>query len=373
MERASSSHVQSNALEALRDPTPSTMEYRRLGRSNLRVSAVGFGSCQLRRVPEQQALDTLKRGFDLGVNLVHTAPDYEGADDLVAQAVQESGRNVLILTQGYGDLAHFEWLFESACRKFKKHRLEMFGIACIDDREYLGEPVWGPGGMVEFLQNKKKPGRLGATFCTTHGPPEYIARLVTSECFDAIMLSYYSLGSHLLSYHPDPSRPYEDIPRNRTEIFSLAARHDVGLMIMTPLAGGLLCEQELPTPCGVLDRALEADGERGAPRSPEAPRGVLRRAGHVLGREGRRERPRRRCTDRGLKERRADDRSDHRRPRHGAHALRADLSWSIPWPPHGLHSTSIGASRWRTTCGDSATGFGRASMRSAPSSVFRPR
>jgi predicted aldo/keto reductase-like oxidoreductase len=220
------------------------MEYRRLGRSNLRVSTVGFGTCQIRRVPEQQALDTLKRGFDLGVNVVHTAPDYEGADDLVAQAVQESGRDVLILTQGYGDLAHFEWLFESACRKFKKHRLEMFGIACIDDREYLGEHVWGPGGMIEFLQKKKEQGRLGATFCTTHGAPEYIARLVTSDCFDAIMLSYNSLGFHLLSYHPDPSRPYEDIPRNKTEIFPLAARHDVGLMIMKPLAGGLLCESK---------------------------------------------------------------------------------------------------------------------------------
>jgi predicted aldo/keto reductase-like oxidoreductase len=220
------------------------MQYRRLGRSNLSVSVVGFGTCQLRRVPEQQALDTLKRGFELGVNVVHTAPDYEGADDLVAQAVQESGRDVLILSQGYGDLPHFEWLFESACRKFGKQRLEMFGIACVDDREYLGEPVWGPGGMIEFLQRKKEQGRLGSIFCTTHGAPEYIARLVTSQCFDAIMLSYNSLGFHLLSYHPDASRAYEDIPRNRTEIFPLAARHDVGLMIMKPLAGGLLCESK---------------------------------------------------------------------------------------------------------------------------------
>jgi uncharacterized protein len=51
------------------------MQYRRLGRSALQVSVVGFGTCQLRRVPAQQAIDILKRGFELGVNLVHTAPE----------------------------------------------------------------------------------------------------------------------------------------------------------------------------------------------------------------------------------------------------------------------------------------------------------
>jgi predicted aldo/keto reductase-like oxidoreductase len=228
------------------------MQHRRLGRSNLWVSVVGLGTCQLRRVPEQQAIDTLKRGFELGVNLVHTAPDYEGADDLVAEAVRESGRDVLVLSQGYGDLAHFEWLFESACRKLGTRRLPMFGIACVDDREHLGENVWGPGGMIEFLERKKTQGRLGSTFCTTHGTPEYIARLVTSGCFDAIMLSYNALGFHLLSYHPDPSRPYEDIARNRSEIFPLAARHDVGLLVMKPLAGGLLCESRSFPPRAVF-------------------------------------------------------------------------------------------------------------------------
>ena len=52
------------------------MEYRRLGRTELRVSAVGFGTGQLRLVPERQAIDTLLRGFALGVNIIHTAPDY---------------------------------------------------------------------------------------------------------------------------------------------------------------------------------------------------------------------------------------------------------------------------------------------------------
>jgi len=181
------------------------MEYRRLGRSGLMVSAVGFGTCQLRRVPVHQALETLKRGFALGVNLVHTAPDYEGADDIVAQAVRESGRDVLVLSQGYGSVEHFEWLFESTCRKLRTRRLPIFGIACIDDREHLGENVWGPGGMVEFLERKKHEGRLGAIFCTTHGPPDYVVRLITSGRFDAIMLAYNALGFHLLRITRSPA------------------------------------------------------------------------------------------------------------------------------------------------------------------------
>src|SRR5260370_23481236 len=102
------------------------MQYRTLGQSGLQISVVGFGTCQLRMVPRQQAIDTLKCGFELGVNFVHTAPDYEGAEDLVAQAIEESGRDVLVFTQGYGAVSHFEWLFEMACLRAKKKRLGVF-------------------------------------------------------------------------------------------------------------------------------------------------------------------------------------------------------------------------------------------------------
>jgi aryl-alcohol dehydrogenase-like predicted oxidoreductase len=79
------------------------MTYRRLGLTRFRVDVVGFGTCQLRLKSQQQGIDTLKTGFRLGVNLVHTAPDYEGTDDLVAQAVRESGGKVIVASQGYGD------------------------------------------------------------------------------------------------------------------------------------------------------------------------------------------------------------------------------------------------------------------------------
>jgi aryl-alcohol dehydrogenase-like predicted oxidoreductase len=137
------------------------MEYRRLGRTGLRVSSVGFGTLQLRLLPEREALNTLLRGFELGVNLVHTAPDYEGAESLVARAIRESGREVVVCTQAYdvqgnaSPVEHFARLFEEACARFDRDRLELFGIACFMTAA-PEENVWGPGGMVEFYNRRKR-------------------------------------------------------------------------------------------------------------------------------------------------------------------------------------------------------------------------
>ena len=48
--------------------------------------------------------------------------------------------------------------------------------------------------MVEFCGGNRFAGRLGSTFCTTHGSPIYIRRLIQSDAFDAVMLAYNPLG-----------------------------------------------------------------------------------------------------------------------------------------------------------------------------------
>lgn len=250
------------------------MEYRPLGNSGLVVSVVGFGTCQLRLLPEHQAIDTLLTSFDLGVNIVHTGPDYGIAEDLIAQAIRQTDQHIMVASHGAdvpsdgkGQVRQFEAQFEAACRRFGKgDRLDLFGIACIDDREAFKENVWGRNGMVDFLQRKKQEGRLGATFCTTHGSPEYVKRLAMSGAFDALMIAYNVLGYHLLSCYPTPGRHYESLERNKNEIFPLCRQHGVGLMIMKPLGGGLLCES----------RALPPRREGGPALKQTSARDVLR-------------------------------------------------------------------------------------------------
>ncbi|MHC4942545.1 MAG: aldo/keto reductase, partial [Planctomycetota bacterium] len=221
------------------------MRFNRVGKTDIQLSSVGFGTCQLRLVPERQAIDTLKRGFELGVNWVHTAPDYGGTEELIARAIEESGKEIKVLSNGFGEMSHFKHLFENTCRIFKKDRMEMYGISCVDDHEILGHNVWEKGGMIDFLLEKKEEGRIGSLFCTTHGNPEYIERLVTCGHFDAVMLSYNPLGFHVLSYYGKAEgKEFEDIDRTCEKIFPLAMEREVSLLIMKPLAGGMLCRSK---------------------------------------------------------------------------------------------------------------------------------
>lgn len=256
------------------------MEYRRLGKTNFQVSVIGFGTSQLCLVPEKQAIDTLLKGFELGVNIVHTAPDYRNTEETVAKAVRQTGHKIIVASQGYdvpgnehGPVSYFERLFETTCERLGTEQLELYGIACIDDREIYRENVWGKNGMIDFLLKMKMKGRIRGIFCTTHGSPEYVKNLVIREIFDAIMISYNILGYHLLSFPLSPNRHYESLPRNQKEIFPFCREHDVGLMIMKPLGGGLLCESKAFPPLhnwkSVLRDMKSSDILRSVLKNPE--------------------------------------------------------------------------------------------------------
>jgi len=55
----------------------------------------------------------------------------------------------------------------------------------------------------------KEEGRLGSIYCTNHGEPSHMRKLIESGVFDAMMISYNPLGYHLLSLNPPPSRHFE--------------------------------------------------------------------------------------------------------------------------------------------------------------------
>jgi aryl-alcohol dehydrogenase-like predicted oxidoreductase len=82
------------------------MEYRKLGRSGLTVSEIGYGAWGIGGdawvgAEEAESLRALHRALDLGVNLIDTARGYGDSERIVGQAVRERGGKdeVLVATK----------------------------------------------------------------------------------------------------------------------------------------------------------------------------------------------------------------------------------------------------------------------------------
>ena len=65
------------------------MRYRILGKTDLKVSILGFGGISIMRVSEKKAVDVVNRALDLGVNFVHTSVTYGDSAYKIGQVMKE--------------------------------------------------------------------------------------------------------------------------------------------------------------------------------------------------------------------------------------------------------------------------------------------
>jgi len=87
------------------------MDRRRLGRTGLNVSAIGFGAFKIGRceqikyphtyeLPDEQTVARLLNGvLDLGINLIDTAPAYGASEERIGRALSHRRREFVLATK----------------------------------------------------------------------------------------------------------------------------------------------------------------------------------------------------------------------------------------------------------------------------------
>ena len=73
------------------------MQKRRLGRTNLQVSIVGFGGTWISELTVPEAVGVVKRAFDLGTNYFDTAKLDGDSEEKIGNASKTLETNVLSL------------------------------------------------------------------------------------------------------------------------------------------------------------------------------------------------------------------------------------------------------------------------------------
>jgi len=234
------------------------LEKRRLGRTGLEVSLLGFGGIPIIEASRKLAVTTVRRAFDLGVNYFDTARAYGDSEEKIGEALQDVRDRVILATKTH------QRTREEAARAGLKHslrnlrtsKIDLVQLHGIDDEKTL-EKALAQDGSLAALKEARSAGTIDHIGITGHNPYVLMKALRTNE-FDTVLV------------------PLNLVTREATEeLIPLAKQLDVGVVIMKPFGGIELGYTErdarAPNP-KAFDKIF---GERGSEKARRALRFVL--------------------------------------------------------------------------------------------------
>jgi uncharacterized protein len=205
------------------------MEFKKLGNTDLHVSALGFGAMRLPIPPDShdftEAVSLLKYALKAGINFFDIGTFYchfqcEKAFGLALNEMKDtlvlSGKN----TTHQSDHGNWSEQLKNTLYHYNREALDIYFI------HYLEYHVWEKyfltGRVIEQVHQAKRDGLIRYLGFSSHDTPENIKKLINAGVFDAIILSYNMINC-----------TYEDT-------IQYASREGLGVIVMNPLAGGIL-------------------------------------------------------------------------------------------------------------------------------------
>ncbi len=230
------------------------MEYRVLGRSGLRVSALGFGcgnigGLMIRGTPVERER-AVARALELGVNFFDTAPAYgDGvSEEHLGQALQALRPTCLVATKvrlGPDGLADptttVTRSLETSLRRLRRDRVDLLQLHD-PIRRVRGD---GQPGTTEVLEQilpafeaLRRAGKVGFVGMTAIGETPAVHRIVGSGAVDTAQVPFNLLNPSA-GYAVPRGFPTQDLDR----LLAPAQVHGVGVVVIRVLAAGALSGQ----------------------------------------------------------------------------------------------------------------------------------
>ena len=217
------------------------MRSRRLGRTGLTVSEIGFGGAPAGLAnyldtwdpASDEAADlivqTVRRAVELGVTYFDSAPGYGRgrSEEMFGRGLQGQRDGVIVATKVTGDDA-------DAVRRSVEASIERLQVDQIDVLQYHGtwysdelvQRMLQPGGALEGMQRARDDGLVRFIGFTTEGTNGPASTLIQTDAFDVLQVCY-----NLIFQHPyDPSR--------QAGLMLEAAGRDMGIVTMRSLTSG---------------------------------------------------------------------------------------------------------------------------------------
>lgn len=198
------------------------MRYFQLGKTGLKVSAVGFGAIPIIRLSIEEAARVLRRALERGVNLFDTAHLYVDSEEKIGRAFDGLRDRIVLATKTMKrDGKGAEADLELSLRRLRTDYLDLYQLHMVNQEADV-QAITGPGGALEAVARAKAAGRVRHLGFTSHSL-EMAVRLVKTGLFSTVQFPFNFVEEDAAAaLHP------------------LARERQLGILAMKPFCGGLV-------------------------------------------------------------------------------------------------------------------------------------
>jgi predicted aldo/keto reductase-like oxidoreductase len=196
------------------------MKKRRLGRTNLNVSVIGFGGEWVIPSSVEYACKMYERAFDLGINYFDAARIYGNVEEKLGRALEDVRDEVVIATKTHHlfDPGAARVGLKQSLRNLRTDRVDIVILQHIDYEKHL-EQLLGENTALQVLKEARSQGKVDFIGLSGH-KPYVLAKAIRTGEFDMILVPFNIINSEVTE-----------------ELLPLAKKLDVGVAAMKPFGG----------------------------------------------------------------------------------------------------------------------------------------
>lgn len=199
------------------------MQYRKLGRTDLTVSCIGFGALPLWGLNEEEASSVLNTALDLKINFFDTARGYRESEALMGKAVSKRRSEFYLATKTSArkEKPLMEEL-QTSLDYLNTDMIDLYQIHCVNTESEL-EDVLSKKGALNVLKKIQKEGIIRFVGITGHNPDVLYKAAKTGE-FDTVQGAF----------------SYIEREQRAIDLIHYCSSSNIGFIVQKPLAGGAL-------------------------------------------------------------------------------------------------------------------------------------
>ena len=190
-----------------------------LGRTQLKVTRTAFGVLPLQRTPMDEAVRILRRAYEAGINYYDTARGYTDSEEKLGNAFADIRSDIIIATKSSATTK--SGLLSDLTASLKNLQTDYVDVLQLHNPTELPNPADSESSYAGLLEAQNK-GLVRYIGISNHSLDRATAA-VKSGLYDVLQYPMCHISSE-----------------SDLAIIDLCLRHNVGLVAMKPLSGGLI-------------------------------------------------------------------------------------------------------------------------------------